>query len=220
MTSNDDSIGGHRDQPLAAAHGGGPMTPDQPELDFSATEEEIVFDDEECELCSGDPPEQGERQFRRELFEWVKRRAFYHGIDVDAVRSALDELASVLGFAAHSYQEQDHIDVVAWLQDYLEGRNLNEEQSGVALVAVMYDEFSLEYALQEALLSKAIEMQGGWDEWAKKVWRGQETIGRLELRKAEREAVEWLRTNYPDQTRLVEQETNRQFDAEIEREDR
>jgi hypothetical protein len=88
------------------------MTPDQPELDFSATEEKIVFD-EECELCSGDPPEQGEGQFRRELFEWVKRRAFYHGIDVNAVTSALDELASALGAAAVSYQEQDHIDVVA-----------------------------------------------------------------------------------------------------------
>jgi hypothetical protein len=99
----------------------------------------------------------------------------------------------------------------------LEGRNLNEEQSGVALVAVMYDEFSLEYALQKALLSKAIEMQGGWDEWGKKVWCGQEKISRLELRKAEREAVEWLRINYPDQTSLVEQETNRQFDAEIDR---
>jgi hypothetical protein len=159
----------------------------------------------------------GERQFRRELFEWVKRRAFYHAIDVDTVRSALDKLASALGLAAHSYQEQDHIDVVTWLQDYLKGPNLNEKkQFGVALVAVMYHEDSREYALQVALLSKAIEMQGGWDEWVEKVWRGQETISRLELRKAEREAVEWLRTNYPDQTRLVEQETNRQFDAEID----
>ena len=63
------------------------MAPAKAKVTAEASAPDDDYDDSldgDCDLCDADPAEHGERQFRRELVEFLERRAFYHAKGEDS----------------------------------------------------------------------------------------------------------------------------------------
>ncbi len=173
-----------------------------------------------CDLCGCDPPELTERQFRHELIEFLKRRAFYHKLDAWSVANAFTKLGEAIDLAAASYNiDPAHVTAIDFTWSYLNppdgtyrgGFVKEADQSGVALCVIMYYDAMTS---NRALLNEAIELQGGWEVWRTKVWRGRPTISNLEFGQAQSEAIAWLRTNHPERAREIERGEERATEPE------
>src|SRR5258707_2093470 len=183
-----------------------------PETERSSPLVDLDDDDFEecCGLCNLDPPESTEREFRRELVGFLRRRAFYHTLDVANVANALDKLAWELRLAACHYKEDptrvSAIDLWSYLNPPEDDSYLSftkdTGKDGVLLYVIMYYDA---LTSNVALLDEAIKLQGGGDVWLAKVFRGRPNISKIEYWQAESESIARLRANHPERARQIEQ---------------